>query len=92
MRSTWRRIRERRRPAAPYGNLIASIRTRLAEQPSDLRLRQSLATHLGLAGRYQEAIEEAETLVRMDPDRLSAKRLLLELRLHRFVRGSLPWA
>jgi protein involved in temperature-dependent protein secretion len=88
MQSSWPRIRTRRKPAAPYGNLIASIRSRLSEQPADLRLRQSLATHLGLAGRYQEAVEEAEALVRMAPGRLSAKRLLLEMKLNRLLHGS----
>jgi protein involved in temperature-dependent protein secretion len=91
MQSTWRRIRTRRKPAAPFGNLIALIRTRLSRQPADLRLRQSLATHLGLAGRYQEAVEEAERLVQMAPGRRSAKRLLLELKLNRLVHGSLHW-
>lgn len=91
MQSTWRRIRTRRKPASPYGNLIASIRSRLSEHPSDLRLRQSLARHLGLAGRYQEAVEEAEMLVRMAPGRVASKRLLLELKLNRLLYGSLPW-
>jgi len=91
MQSTWRRIRARRKPAAPFGNLIASMRSRLTEQPADLRLRQSLATHLGLAGRYQEAVEEAEQLVRMAPERPSAKRLLLELKLNRLLHGTLRW-
>lgn len=91
MPSSWKLTGKRRKPAAPYGNLIASIRARLAQQPADLKLRQSLATHLGRAGRYQEAVQEAETLVAMAPERLSSKRLLLELKLHRLVRGSMPW-
>ena len=91
MQSAWQLIRARRKPAAPYGNLIASIRKRVSEQPADLRLRQSLATHLGLAGRYQEAVEEAERLVQMAPGRLSTQRLLLELKVNRLLHGSLRW-
>jgi Flp pilus assembly protein TadD len=88
MQTTWKRNSSRKRPRATYGNLIALIRGRLQEDPNDVRLRHSLATHLGRAGRYGEAIAEAEKLVELAPEHSGAKRLLLGLRLHRFLRGS----
>lgn len=87
MQATWKRITSRKRPQAPYGNLIAFIRERLVDEPDDVRLRQSLATHLSRAGRYGEAIEEAERLLQIAPRHAEAKRLLLELRLHRLLKG-----
>lgn len=87
MQATWRRITSRRRPKAPYGNLIAFIRERLRDEPNDLRLRHSLATHLSRAGRYAEAVEEAHHLLEIAPGHAEAKRLLLELKFHRLLRG-----
>jgi Flp pilus assembly protein TadD len=87
MQATWRRITSRKRPRARYGNLIAFIRERLMDEPGDVRLRQSLATHLSRAGRYGEAIEEAERLLEIAPGHAEAKRLLLEIKLHRLLRG-----
>jgi hypothetical protein len=87
MQAAWRRITARRRPRAPYGNLITFIRERLRSEPGDVRLRHSLATHLSRAGRYREAMEEAERLLEIAPGHAEAKRLLLELRLQRLFKG-----
>ncbi|MGH9320722.1 MAG: hypothetical protein ACRD21_05750 [Vicinamibacteria bacterium] len=86
MQGQWRRSAERRQPRAPYANLIAFIRGQLKENPNDVRLRQSLATHLGHAGRYCEAIEEAERLLKLAPRLFEVRRLLLSLKLHRLLR------
>ena len=86
MQTPWRRSSSRKRPRVPYGNLIAFIRERLRDAPEDLRLRRSLATHLGRARRYDEAIEEAKRLIEMAPARLSARGLLIGLKLHRLLR------
>lgn len=88
MQTTWKRNPSGKRPRATYGNLIALIRGRLRDDPSDVRLLHSLATHLGRAGRYGEAIEEAEKILELTPEDSGAKRLLLGLRLNRFLRGS----
>ena len=85
MHSSWRNILKRRQPRSPFGNLIAFMQRRLREEPANVRLRHSLASHLGRAGRYREAIEEAERLVAMSPSFPEAKRLLIGLRLHRFL-------
>lgn len=85
MPTALRRITTRRRPRAPYKNLIDLIRKRLDETPRDVRLRYSLATHLSEAGRYGEAIVEAERLLEIDPAHSGIKRLLLGLKLHRFL-------
>ena len=85
MHSSWPSIPKRRRPRSPYGNLIAFMQRRLLEEPANVRLRHSLASHLGRAGRYPEAIEEAERLVTMSPSFPEAKRLLLGLRVQRFL-------
>jgi tetratricopeptide (TPR) repeat protein len=85
MNAPWKRTPRRKR--GRYGNLIESIRERLRKEPGDLRLRQALATHLGQAGRYHEAIQEAERLLEIEPDHHECKRLLLGLRLHRLLRG-----
>ncbi len=61
------------------------MQRRLLEEPANVRLRLSLASHLGRAGRYPEAIEEAERLVAMSPSLPEAKRLLVGLRIHRFL-------
>lgn len=89
LRTPWQNPIRRRRPRSLYGNLIALIRKRLDDAPDDLRLRQSLARHLGHAGRYQEAIEEVTKVLDKDPRSPEAKRLLLGLRLHRFFRQGL---
>lgn len=85
MHSPWRRIVMRRRPRAPFANLIASMQRRLREEPGNLKLRQSLATHLGRARRYGEAIEEAERLIEIAPSSPKAKRLLIGLRIRRLL-------
>ncbi len=83
--SSWRNIQKRRQPRAPFGNLIALLRRRLVAEPANVRLRHSLASQLGRAGRYPEAIEEAERLVAASPSFSEAKRLLVGLRIHRFL-------
>lgn len=75
------------RPKAPYGNLIASLREKLNDEPGNLDLRLSLATHLGRAGRYGEAVEEAEKLVSCAPSGFGARRLLVSMKLHRLILG-----
>lgn len=85
MHSSWRNILKRRQPRSPFGNLIAFMQRRLREEPANVRLRHSLASHLGRAGRYREAFEEAERLVATSPSLPEAKRLLIGLRLHRFL-------
>ena len=91
MPTSWRRSTSRKRPHPPFGNLIALIRKRLQQSPDDLRLRRSLATHLGRAGRFREAIEEAERLLRVAPGDVEGRRILLGLKLNRLLRGdSLP--
>ena len=86
MYTPWKRSSPSKR--SRYGNLIESIRERLRKDPHDLRLRHSLATHLGRAGRYHEAIQEAERLLELEPEHVECKRLLLGLRLNRLLRGS----
>ena len=85
MHSSWPTILKRRRPRSLYGNLIAFMRRRLLDDPGNVRLRHSLAAHLGRAGRYPEAIEEAEQLVASSPSFPEAKRLLLGLRVQHFL-------
>jgi hypothetical protein len=85
MYSSWRNILKRRRPRSLFGNLIAFKQRRLLDEPANVRLRHSLASHLGRAGRYPEAIEEAERLVAMSPSFPDAKRLLIGLRVQRFL-------
>lgn len=87
MLNRWRRSSERTAPRTPYGNLIAYMRRRLEAQPADLRLHLSLVTHLRMAGRYEEAIEEANRIVRMHPDHRRAKGLLLRLKLEQRLAG-----
>jgi hypothetical protein len=77
----------RKRSHPPFGNLIALIRKRLQQQPHDLRLRRSLVTHLGRAGRFREAIEEAERLLHLAPGDAGGRLLLLGLKLNRLLRG-----
>ena len=81
MLSRWRRGGRRARPRALYGNLIAYMQTRLREQPADMRLRLALVSHLRLAGRYPEAVHEAEEILRREPSNRRAKSLLLRLRV-----------
>lgn len=71
-----------------YGNLIAAMRVKLNDEPGNLDLRFSLATHLGRAGRYEEAVEEAEKLVSAAPSGFAARRLLVSLKLHRMILGT----
>lgn len=87
MQASRRHPSGKRRPRAPYANLIAFIGARLQERPDDLKLRFSLATYLGRAGRYREAIEEAERLLELAPGLRGARRLLLGLKLHRLLWG-----
>lgn len=87
MVAPWRRLK-RPKPTRPrYGNLIESIRERIQKEPGDVRLRHALATHLGQAGRYREAIQEAERILEIEPGHVECKRLLLGLRLNRLLRG-----
>ncbi|HXV63122.1 MAG TPA: hypothetical protein VEK15_20655 [Vicinamibacteria bacterium] len=86
MRALWRKPRGLR-PRAPYANLIAFMRDRLAKDPGDQRLRQSLATHLGMAGRYDEAVAEVEKLLESGSSDFETKRLLVGLKFHRLLRG-----
>lgn len=85
MLSSWRNIQKRRQPRSPFGNLIALMQRRLLTEPANVRLRHSLASQLGRARRYPEAIAEAERLVAMSPSLPEAKRLLVGLRIHRFL-------
>jgi tetratricopeptide (TPR) repeat protein len=87
LQTAWRRFTVARRPRARYKNLIELIQRRLQLAPDDVRLRTSLATHLGQAGRYREAIAEAERLLELDPTNVGIKRLLLGLKLNRLLRG-----
>ena len=87
MPTSWKRSTARKRSHPPFGNLIALIRRRLQHHPDDLSLRRSLATQLGRAGRFREAIEEAERLLRVSPGDAEGRRILLGLRLNRFLRG-----
>jgi Flp pilus assembly protein TadD len=89
MPTSWKRNNGRKRSHPLFGNLIALIRRRLQHEPDDLRLRRSLATHLGRAGRFREAIEEAERLLRLAPDDAEARRILLGLKLNRLWRGEM---
>lgn len=81
MLANWRYKRHRPQPRSRYGNLIAYMQQRLERQPSDMRLRLSLVSHLKMAGRYEEAIYQTEHILRRDPTNRRAKALLLRLRL-----------
>jgi Flp pilus assembly protein TadD len=82
MLASWRYKRRRpQQPRARYGNLIAYMQRRLEGQPSDMRLRLSLVSHLKMAGRYEEAIRQAEHILQRDPTNRRAKTLLLRLRV-----------
>lgn len=62
------------------------MRERLARDPGDRRLRHSLATHLGMAGRYDEAVAEVEKLLEAGLNDFETKRLLVGLKFHRLLR------
>jgi len=79
----WNLSSRRQRPRALYGNLIAYMENRLEEQPSDLRLRLSLVSHLEMAGRYEEAIHQIRRVLQFSPGDRRAKSMLLKLRLER---------
>lgn len=63
------------------------MRDRLAKDPADQRLRLSLATHLRMAGRYDEAVAEVEKLLQSGSSDFETKRLLVGLKFHRLLRG-----
>ena len=79
----WNLSSRRQKPRSLYGNLIACMENRLEEQPSDLRLRFSLVSHLEMAGRYEEAIHQVRRVLQFNPGDRRAKSMLLKLRLER---------
>ncbi len=79
----WNLSSRRQKPRSLYGNLIAYMENRLEEQPSDLRLRLSLVSHLEKAGRYEEAIHQIQRVLQFSPGDRRAKGTLLKLRLER---------
>ncbi len=85
MFAKWLQSNRRTKPRALYGNLIAHMENRPEEQPSDMRLRLSLVSHLKMAGRFEEAIHQVQRAIQMSPGDRRAKGLLLKLRLERRI-------
>jgi thioredoxin-like negative regulator of GroEL len=63
------------------------MQLRLNQQPDDQKLRLTLAKHLEMAGRYEEAIAHTKRLLLQHPDNLRAKGMLIRLKLERRFTG-----
>jgi tetratricopeptide (TPR) repeat protein len=85
-------LAEEYRRAGRFEEAIAACLSGLKRHPSYLSARMTLGCALIEAGRYEEAEEEIEVVLRMAPENLAATRALAEIRQRREAASSPPAA
>ncbi|MDP2401996.1 MAG: tetratricopeptide repeat protein, partial [Actinomycetota bacterium] len=64
--------RQRAEAANPAMRVVTSIREQVRQSPNDAILRVRLGEALGAAGRFDEAIEQFNAALQIDPEHIGA--------------------